>query len=151
MPIIRRDSSAHNNDRPKREIHSPKRDLQASGPRPKEEHQAFAYPFMVPVHPVALDIPNYHKVIEKPLSLSTFHQSRFISALDIPDWRIPDRHIQRLMAHIGVCIELVGPLIPKEEDIEHSWRHFVQYHSNETPPLFPTFGPYSVNAAPAMR
>ncbi|QDS73835.1 hypothetical protein FKW77_006484 [Venturia effusa] len=91
MPIIRRDSSAHNNDRPKREIHPPKRDLPASGPRPKKKkhqmelkfcqhvmnelvkkkHQSFAYPFMVPVDPVALNIPNYHKVIKKPMDFGT--------------------------------------------------------------------------------
>ncbi|TID24275.1 Bromodomain-containing protein [Venturia nashicola] len=95
MPIIRRDSSAHNNDRPKREIHPPKRDLPASGPRPKKKkhqlelkfcqhvlneltkkkHQAFAYPFMVPVDPVALNIPNYHKVIKKPMDFGTIQSN----------------------------------------------------------------------------
>lgn len=91
MPIIRRDSSAHNNDRPRREIVPPKRDLPATGPRPKKKkhqlelkfcqhvmselvkkkHQSFAYPFMVPVDPVALNIPNYHKIIKKPMDFST--------------------------------------------------------------------------------
>ncbi|KAE9974354.1 hypothetical protein BLS_003154 [Venturia inaequalis] len=75
MPSIRRDSSAHNNDPVKRANHQPKRYLSANGPRPKkkEEHQAFAYPFMVPVDPVALNTPYYHKVIKKPVSPSTFH------------------------------------------------------------------------------
>lgn len=104
MPIIRRDSSAHNNDRPKREIHPPKRDLPASGSRPKKKkyqlelkfcqhvmnelvkkkHQAFAYPFMVPVDPVALNIPNYHKVIKKPMDFGTIqanlHASQYAKA-----------------------------------------------------------------------
>lgn len=109
MPIIRRDSSAHNNDRPKREIHPPKRDLPASGPRPKKKkhqlelkfcqhvmnelvkkkHQAFAYPFMVPVDPVALNIPNYHKVIKKPMDFGTIqtnlHASQYSRAKEFHD------------------------------------------------------------------
>lgn len=109
MPIIRRDSSAHNNDRPKREIHPPKRDLPASGPRPKKKkhqlelkfcqhvmnelvkkkHQAFAYPFMVPVDPVALNIPNYHKVIKKPMDFGTIqanlHASQYAKAKEFYD------------------------------------------------------------------
>jgi bromodomain-containing factor 1 len=90
MPIIRRDSSAQN-DRPKREIHPPKRDLPSSGARPKKKkHQlelkfcetvlneiakkkyaTFSYPFMQPVDPVALNIPNYHKIIKKPMDFGT--------------------------------------------------------------------------------
>ncbi|KAE9972543.1 hypothetical protein EG327_009458 [Venturia inaequalis] len=109
MPIIRRDSSAHNNDRPKREIHPPKRDLPGSGPRPKKKkhqlelkfcqhvmselvkkkHQAFAYPFMVPVDPVALNIPNYHKVIKKPMDFGTIqnnlHTSQYAKAKEFYD------------------------------------------------------------------
>jgi bromodomain-containing factor 1 len=105
MPIIRRDSSAQN-DRPKREIHPPKRDLPAAGPRPKKKkhqlelkfcqhvmnelikkkHQAFAYPFMVPVDPVALNIPNYHKIIKKPMDFGTvqanLNASQYGSAKD---------------------------------------------------------------------
>jgi bromodomain-containing factor 1 len=105
MPIIRRDSSAQN-DRPKREIHPPKRDLPAAGPRPKKKkhqlelkfcqhvmnelfkkkYQTFAYPFMVPVDPVALNIPNYHKIIKKPMDFGTIqanlNASQYGSAKD---------------------------------------------------------------------
>jgi bromodomain-containing factor 1 len=89
-PIIRRDSSAQH-DRPKREIHPPKRDLPSVGARPKKKkHQlelkfceqvvnemfkkrytSFAYPFLQAVDPVALNIPNYHKIIKKPMDFGT--------------------------------------------------------------------------------
>ena len=89
MPLIRRDSS--NPDRPKREIHRPPpRDLPYSV-RPKKKkhqlelkfcesvlqemlkkkHQSFSYPFLQPVDPVALNIPNYFKIIKKPMDVGT--------------------------------------------------------------------------------
>lgn len=37
----------------------------------KKQHQAFAYPFMVAIDPVVLNIPNYHKVIKKPMNFGT--------------------------------------------------------------------------------
>jgi bromodomain-containing factor 1 len=90
VPIIRRDSSAQN-DRPKREIHPPKRDLPASSVRPKKKkaqlelkfcetvlteitkkkHSSFSYAFTHPVDPVALNIPNYLKIIKKPMDFGT--------------------------------------------------------------------------------
>jgi bromodomain-containing factor 1 len=93
-PIIRRDSTAQH-DRPKREIHPPKRDLPTMGARPKKKkHQlelkfceqvvnelykkryaSFAYPFLQPVDPVALNIPNYHKIIKKPMDFGTVLQN----------------------------------------------------------------------------
>jgi bromodomain-containing factor 1 len=104
-PIIRRDSSAQH-DRPKREIHPPKRDLPSMGARPKKKkHQlelkfceqivnemvkkrygSFAYPFLTPVDPVALNIPNYHKIIKKPMDfgtiLSNLKTSQYANAKD---------------------------------------------------------------------
>ena len=94
MPIIRRDSSAQN-DRPKREIHPPKRDLPASGARPKKKkaqlelkfcetvikeilkskYMSINYPFVQPVDPVALNIPNYHKVVKKPMDFGTIQSN----------------------------------------------------------------------------
>ena len=89
MPLIRRDSS--NPDRPKREIHKPPpRDLPYSVRPKKKKHQlelkfcesvlqemlkkkyqSFSYPFLPPVDPVALNIPNYFKVIKKPMDVGT--------------------------------------------------------------------------------
>lgn len=89
MPLIRRDSS--NPDRPKREIHRPPpRDLPYSVRPKKKKHQlelkfcetvlqemlkkkyqSFSYPFLQPVDPVALNIPNYFKIIKKPMDVGT--------------------------------------------------------------------------------
>ncbi|KAF2839504.1 Bromodomain-containing protein [Patellaria atrata CBS 101060] len=93
VPLIRRDSAA--NDRPKREIHRPPpRDLPYSH-RPKKKkfslelkfcetvqdeilknkYKTIAWPFYDPVDPVALNIPTYHKVIKKPMDLSTISKN----------------------------------------------------------------------------
>lgn len=90
-PIIRRDSST-GDGRPKREIHRPPpKDLPYSNPRPKNKksqlelkfvetvinemlkpkYRDFSYPFMQPVDPVALNIPQYLKIIKKPMDLGT--------------------------------------------------------------------------------
>ncbi|KAI5818207.1 Bromodomain-containing protein [Pyronema omphalodes] len=89
MPQIRRDSTF--GDRPKREIHPPApKDLPYSTkPRRKQNaaelkfcdqvlkelnkkvHEAYAFPFYHPVDPVALNIPDYFKIIKKPMDLST--------------------------------------------------------------------------------
>jgi bromodomain-containing factor 1 len=90
MPQIRRDSTA-GDGRPKREIHPPApKDLPYSTkPRRKQNaaelkfcdsilkelhkkaHEAYAFPFYHPVDPVALNIPDYFKVIKRPMDLST--------------------------------------------------------------------------------
>lgn len=91
VPLIRRDSMAADG-RPKREIHPPRNrglDYGASKPKKKKyawelkfcqhiweeimkpKYQPIASPFYVPVDPVALNIPNYHKVIKKPMDLAT--------------------------------------------------------------------------------
>ena len=90
MPLIRRDSAA--DGRPKREIHPPApRDLPYSNQKPKKKkylgelkfcehvlselkdrkHQWQAQYFLAPVDPVALNIPDYHKIIKKPMDLGT--------------------------------------------------------------------------------
>jgi len=90
IPQIRRDSTA--NDRPKREIHPPApKDLPYSDVKPrrkktaselrfcdivlkelhKKQYHDMAFPFYVPVDPVALNIPDYFKIIKKPMDLST--------------------------------------------------------------------------------
>jgi bromodomain-containing factor 1 len=90
-PLIRRDSTA-GDGRPKREIHPPPpRDLPYATAKPKKKkfqwelkfcqevldelhkpvHRPVADPFLKPVDPVALNIPHYHKVVKKPMDLST--------------------------------------------------------------------------------
>jgi len=95
VPVIRRDSSS-TNDRPKREIHRPPpKDLPYSHSKPKKKKYAqelrfcesvltemmkpkyakFAYPFLAPVDPVALNIPSYLKIIKKPMDFGTIEKN----------------------------------------------------------------------------
>jgi bromodomain-containing factor 1 len=89
LPLIRRDST-NADGRPKRSIHPPKRDLPFTAKPKKKKFQwelrfcqdildelhkpknyAVAAPFYYPVDPVALNIPNYHNIIKKPMDLAT--------------------------------------------------------------------------------
>jgi bromodomain-containing factor 1 len=94
MPLIRRDSTSAN-DRPKREIHRPSKDLPYTNAKPKKKkyqqelkfcesvltelfkpkYQAVTYPFMAPVDPVALNIPAYLKIIKKPMDFGTIEKN----------------------------------------------------------------------------
>lgn len=90
-PLIRRDSTKMDGGRPKRDIHPPKpRDI-AYNARPKKKKYAtelrfcetvldemkrpkyigIASPFLHPVDPVALGIPEYFKFIKNPMDLGT--------------------------------------------------------------------------------
>lgn len=90
MPLIRRDSAA--DGRPKREIHPPApKDLPYANQKPKKKkylgelrfceyvlgelkkprYASTALYFLNPVDPVALNIPDYHKLIKKPMDLGT--------------------------------------------------------------------------------
>ncbi len=80
-------------ERPKREIHPPKRDLTYSKPRPRnsklvaelkycniiikeltsKKHDSYSFPFLVPVDPVAAEAPNYFDVIKHPMDLGTIN------------------------------------------------------------------------------
>lgn len=93
LPIIRRDSTVADGGRPKREIHPPKSKDLVYNSRPKKKkfatelrfcdevinnlkkpkYAALAAPFLHPVDPVALGIPNYFSVIKKPMDLTTIH------------------------------------------------------------------------------
>jgi bromodomain-containing factor 1 len=94
MPLIRRDSTSAN-DRPKREIHRPSKDLPYTNAKPrkkkyqqelkfcesvlteimKPKYQPITYPFVVPVDPVALNIPSYLKIIKKPMDFGTIEKN----------------------------------------------------------------------------
>ncbi|KAL8969164.1 MAG: hypothetical protein Q9183_002126 [Haloplaca sp. 2 TL-2023] len=94
IPLIRRDSTK-GDGRPKREIHPPApRDLPYANSKPKKKkYQAelkfcqhiltelgkpkyaqLTAPFATPVDPVALNIPDYHSVIKKPMDLRTVRE-----------------------------------------------------------------------------
>ncbi|KAH8818394.1 hypothetical protein F5882DRAFT_6131 [Hyaloscypha sp. PMI_1271] len=90
-PLIRRDSTKVEGGRPKREIHPPKNKDLPYTVRPKSKkhatelrfckevlveiqkpkHYSITNPFMIPVDPVALNIPNYFTVIKRPMDIST--------------------------------------------------------------------------------
>lgn len=95
-PLIRRDSSSANNDRPKREIHRPpSKDLPYATAKPrkkkyqqelkfcesviaeimKPKYAKCTYPFIAPVDPVALNIPSYLKIIKKPMDFGTIEKN----------------------------------------------------------------------------
>ena len=111
VPQIRRDSTVAT-DRPKREIHPPPpRDVQYEKPRKKKFHwelrfcqevmdelfkpryaQYYIY-FEKPVDPVSLNIPNYLKVIKKPMDMGTIRHKlkmgEYENAKDFEaDWRL---------------------------------------------------------------
>ncbi|KAI4220767.1 MAG: hypothetical protein L6R36_007385 [Xanthoria steineri] len=94
IPLIRRDSTKLG-DRPKREIHPPApRDLPYANSKPKkkkyqaelkfcghvldelakQKYASLVYPFAAPVDPVALNIPDYHSIIKKPMDLRTVRE-----------------------------------------------------------------------------
>lgn len=94
VPLIRRDSTK-GDGRPKREIHPPApRDLPYAASKPKKKkyqaelkfcmhvlnelakprYAVLTAPFATPVDPVALNIPDYHKVIKKPMDLGTVRE-----------------------------------------------------------------------------
>lgn len=94
MPQIRRHSSIADG-RPKREIHKPPpKDLPYSAKPKKKKYQlelrfcqetldeitrpayanTIAAPFLNPVDPVALNIPNYRSIIKKPMDFSTVRE-----------------------------------------------------------------------------
>jgi bromodomain-containing factor 1 len=90
VPLIRRDSTKNVDDRPKRPVHPPKSkdlgyDVKKKNKLPLEQrfcrevldeltknrHFEYNQFFTQPVDPVALQIPNYHKVVKKPMDLQT--------------------------------------------------------------------------------
>lgn len=98
IPQIRRDSTREDHDRPKRPIHPPKnRDPEyaskASRKKKLVPEQRFFdmvleevkkhkyYPmnqwFLTPVDPVALNIPNYFKIIKKPMDLASMTEKNY--------------------------------------------------------------------------
>lgn len=93
IPTIRRDSSV--DGRPKREIHPPRpKDLPYGDVKPRrkkfaaelkfcgvvlkdlmsKKHETYSFPFLEPVDPVALNCPDYFKIIREPMDLSTILQ-----------------------------------------------------------------------------
>ncbi|KAI3317540.1 Bromodomain-containing protein [Xylariaceae sp. AK1471] len=100
IPQIRRDSTRDDSDRPKRPIHPPKNrdpEYASKASRKKKldpeqrffdmvldevkkvKHYAINQWFLAPVDPVALNIPNYFKIIKKPMDLATMTEKNYDS------------------------------------------------------------------------
>ncbi|KAJ3560885.1 hypothetical protein NPX13_g9151 [Xylaria arbuscula] len=98
IPQIRRDSTRDDGDRPKRPIHPPKNrdpEYASKASRKKKldpeqrffdvvleevkkvKHYAINQWFLAPVDPVALNIPNYFKVIKKPMDLAKMTEKNY--------------------------------------------------------------------------
>ncbi|KAI1128197.1 hypothetical protein F5Y10DRAFT_277585 [Nemania abortiva] len=98
IPQIRRDSTREDHDRPKRPIHPPKNrdpEYASKASRKKKllpeqrffdtvldevkkvKHYAINQWFLTAVDPVALNIPNYFKVIKKPMDLTTMTEKNY--------------------------------------------------------------------------
>jgi bromodomain-containing factor 1 len=98
IPQIRRDSTREDNDRPKRPIHPPKNrdpEYASKASRKKKldpeqrffdvvldevkkvKHYAINQWFVAPVDPVALNIPNYFKIIKKPMDIATMIEKNY--------------------------------------------------------------------------
>jgi len=93
VPPIRRESLTADG-RPKREIKPPpERDIPMDKPRQRKKHatelrfcgqvmkelqkkvhEPYSYPFLAPVDAVALQIPDYYKIIKQPMDLGTIDQ-----------------------------------------------------------------------------
>ncbi|KAI1821047.1 Bromodomain-containing protein [Xylaria intraflava] len=98
IPQIRRDSTRDDHDRPKRPIHPPKNrdpEYASKANRKKKldpeqrffevvldevkkvKYFAMNQWFLAPVDPVALNIPNYFKIIKKPMDLATMSEKNY--------------------------------------------------------------------------
>jgi bromodomain-containing factor 1 len=162
MPIIRRTSSAGNGpvgDRPKRAIHPPKRDLPHPGSKPKKKkhqvelkfcelvvnemfkkkHAAYAYPFLHPVDPVALNIPHYHKIIKKPMDFGTIQtnlkNSQYSNA---KEFLVDARLVFQNCFKFNIPNDEVYKMGKAAEELfEETWKGKDQYLIENNPPSEP--------------
>ena len=157
VPLIRRDSNVMDG-RPKREIHPPApRDLQYDKPRKKKfrgelewckevmeelskpRYTGLSWPFQTPVDPVALNIPNYHRIIKKPMDISTIEKKlkdgQYENAKEFhEDWKLM----------FGNCFKFNPPShdvhqLGKqfEEVYDEKWKGKAQWIREHAPPSGP--------------
>ncbi|KAI5791742.1 hypothetical protein DFH27DRAFT_592142 [Peziza echinospora] len=160
MPTIRRES-VQSDGRPKREIHPPPpRDLPYNDVKPrrkktaaelkfcdqvlkellKKQHEAYAYPFYAPVDPVALNIPDYFRIIKKPMDLSTMQNklktNQYDSANDFEaDMRLMLANCYKFNPS-GTAVNNMGKKV--EEIFNKKWSEkvaFIQSQSGSRSPV----------------
>ncbi|KAF8420027.1 Bromodomain-containing protein [Tirmania nivea] len=160
MPTIRRES-VQSDGRPKREIHPPPpRDLPYSDVKPrrkktaaelkfcdqvmkelqKKQHEAYAYPFYNPVDPVALNIPDYFRIIKKPMDLSTMQNKLKTNQYDNANEFEADMRLMLSNCYkfnpTGTAVHAMGKKV--EEVFNKKWAEktaFIQSQSGSRSPV----------------
>ena len=156
-PLIRRDSTKVEGGRPKREIHPPKNKDLPYTVRPKSKkhatelrfckellvevqkpkHYSITNPFMIPVDPVALNIPNYFTVIKRPMDISTvakkLDEGNYTTALEFEkDFRLIVWNCLRFNPP-GNPVHLMGKQL--EELFESQWVKKDEWIAEHSPAL----------------
>ena len=156
-PLIRRDSTKVEGGRPKREIHPPKNKDLPYTVRPKSKkhatelrfckevlveiqkpkHYSITNPFMIPVDPVALNIPNYFTVIKRPMDISTvakkLDEGNYSTAPEFEkDFRLIVSNCLRFNP-LGNPVHLMGKQL--EELFESQWVKKDEWIAEHSPAL----------------
>jgi bromodomain-containing factor 1 len=154
-PLIRRDSTKGDGGRPKREIHPPKNKDLPYSVRPKSKkyatelkfceevlnemkkpkYQVFSAPFLIPVDPIALNIPNYFTIIKNPMAVSTvaskLHNGQYAKAKDFEnDVRLIFSNCYKFNP-VGNPVREMGRQL--EEVFETKWAQRQQWIQDHTP------------------
>jgi bromodomain-containing factor 1 len=153
-PVIRRDSTMGEGGRPKREIHPPKSKDLVYNARPKKKKFAtelkfcqevlnemkkpkylqISGPFLAPVDPVALSIPDYFKIIKTPMDISTvasrLESGQYENAKDFEtDMRLIFKNCYKFNPP-GSPVNLMGKQY--EEVFDREWARKAQYIADHT-------------------
>lgn len=163
-PLIRRTSTGMD-ARPKREIHKPApRDLPYSSAKPKKKkyqlelkfsehvlgelkkgrYSHLMYPFKLPVDPVALNIPNYYKLIKKPMDFNTITDK--LAAGHYEQLKEFEADVRLVFEN---CVKFNGPTHPVSQLAKQLETHFDQelsQKSNWMAANAPTSAPQSPDA-----
>lgn len=154
-PLIRRDSTKNDTGRPKREIHPPKNKDLIYNSRPKKKFEKelkfcdeiltelrkpkyghINQPFLNPVDPVALGIPDYFRVIKSPMDLSTvadkLTNGEITSAKDFEaDVRLIFKNCYKFNPE-GSAVNLMGKQL--EEVFDREWLKKSQWIADHPSP-----------------
>ncbi|KAI9276566.1 Bromodomain-containing protein [Sporodiniella umbellata] len=127
-PPLSQHSSPHEEqpdyyDRPKREIHMPSKDypetftvaspkgmkycLQTVKELKKQKYRHLSFPFLYPVDPVALNIPDYPTIVQHPMDLHTIEQK-----LNKNDYQSPDEFAADVHLMFDNCYLYNPPQLP---------------------------------------
>ncbi|KAM0335072.1 hypothetical protein ACHAQA_000106 [Verticillium albo-atrum] len=157
VPQVRRASTHNDTDRPKRAIHPPKSrdmdymaiqnfnkkklplDLQFAfeviSSLMDAKHEAINGPFIVPVDPVALQIPQYYSLIKNPMDLGTIKKKLMTNEYQVAKAVVGD--VQLIVKN---CLKFNGPdhpvyamAIALEKLFREMWSKKEQWITKHTP------------------